>query len=489
MVSGVLKSFRQVRKDVNIVIDIMKMERILVAEDINGYFQVRAVNDDERAKLVANIVNFILTFIPQRSNATHTHTHTNRGNGTGRKLLSIDDVAQSIERNFEMSAELRRAFEAQLTSAFDFSFETPIQKVAWPNTWPPKVGLETLQGNSCPPLTNMLRNTEVAFKHIGISYSKQNQMTPVSSIEESWITVERRSDVNITWADYDALLVSEGVITGTVLWFVDYVMSLVQASPNFVFDVSASAIQESLKAVQCDFESVQTCSKWRVNFSSAFIVVCIYYFVLYLLFGAVGLSLPVVAASFLIIPFVFYVSYGYAPLCFPTIPVCLYDDILSSLQVFTPKNIKLPDVWYKSETCVSYTTLDKITPCLRKCSDAPFSYLEWYDPLSWWAIEFKFQSWLLQAVKDSFVSALLSEESKYDIQTALDFRRQVVDTQNSDLIYTNRICAILTTYKLLPYLMLIGVFVLIVLGTVQALFVVINAIANSIFLLLLSAFY
>jgi hypothetical protein len=37
--------------------------------------------------------------------------------------------------------------------------------------------------------------------------------------------------------------------------------------------------------------------------------------------------------------------------------------------------------------------------------------------------------------------------------------------------------------------MLIGVFVLIVLGTVQALFVVINAIANSIFLLLLSAFY
>jgi hypothetical protein len=489
MVSGVLKSFHQVRKDVNIVIDIMKMERILVAEDINGYFQVRAVNDDERAKLVANIVNFILTFIPQRSNATHTHTHTNRGNGTGRKLLSIDDVAQSIERNFEMSAELRRAFEAQLTSAFDFSFETPIQKVAWPNTWPPKVGLETLQGNSCPPLTNMLRNTEVAFKHIGISYSKQNQMTPVSSIEESWITVERRSDVNITWADYDALLVSEGVITGTVLWFVDYVMSLVQASPNFVFDVSASAIQESLKAVQCDFESVQTCSKWRVNFSSAFIVVCIYYFVLYLLFGAVGLSLPVVAASFLIIPFVFYVSYGYAPLCFPTIPVCLYDDILSSLQVFTPKNIKLPDVWYKSETCVSYTTLDKITPCLRKCSDAPFSYLEWYDPLSWWAIEFKFQSWLLQAVKDSFVSALLSEESKYDIQTALDFRRQVVDTQNSDLIYTNRICAILTTYKLLPYLMLIGVFVLIVLGTVQALFVVINAIANSIFLLLLSAFY
>ena len=489
MVSGVLKSFRQVRKDVNIVIDIMKMERILVAEDTNGYFQVRAVNDDERAKLVANIVNFILTFIPQRSNATHTHTHTNRGNGTGRKLLSIDDVAQSIERNFEMSAELRRAFEAQLTSAFDFSFETPIQKVAWPNTWPPKVGLETLQGNSCPPLTNMLRNTEVAFKHIGISYSKQNQMTPVSSIEESWITVERRSDVNITWADYDALLVSEGVITGTVLWFVDYVMSLVQASPNFVFDVSASAIQESLKAVQCDFESVQTCSKWRVNFSSAFIVVCIYYFVLYLLFGAVGLSLPVVAASFLIIPFVFYVSYGYAPLCFPTIPVCLYDDILSSLQVFTPKNIKLPDVWYKSETCVSYTTLDKITPCLRKCSDAPFSYLEWYDPLSWWAIEFKFQSWLLQAVKDSFVSALLSEESKYDIQTALDFRRQVVDTQNSDLIYTNRICAILTTYKLLPYLMLIGVFVLIVLGTVQALFVVINAIANSIFLLLLSAFY
>ena len=388
-----------------------------------------------------------------------------------------------------MSAELRRAFEAQLTSAFDFSFETETQKIAWPNSWPPKVGLETLQGNSCPPLTNMLRNTDVAFKHIGSAYSKKTQMTPVSSIQESWIKVDRHSDVNISWADYDALLVSEGVITGTVLWFVDYVMSLLQASPNFVFDVSASAIQELLMAVQCDFESVQTCSKWRVHFSSALIIVCIYYFILYLLFGAVGLSLPVVAASFLIIPFVFYVSYGYAPLCFPTIPVCLYDDILSSLQLFTPKNIKLPDVWYKSATCASYTTLDKITPCLRKCSDAPFSYLEWYDPLSWWAIEFNFQSGFLQVVKESFVSAILSEESKYDIQTALNFRLQVVDTQNSDLIYTNRICAVLTTYKLLPYLMLVGVLALIVLGTVQALFVVINAIVNSVFLLLLSSFY
>ena len=485
MVSGVLKSFQQVRKDVNIVMNIVEKERVLVAEDVNGNFQVRAVVDDERVKLLANIANFILTFIPQKSNTTRTHS----GNWTGRKLLSIDDIAQSLERNFEMSAELRRAFEAQLTSAFDFSFETETQKIAWPNSWPPKVGLETLQGNSCPPLTNMLRNTDVAFKHIGSAYSKKTQMTPVSSIQESWIKVDRHSDVNISWADYDALLVSEGVITGTVLWFVDYVMSLLQASPNFVFDVSASAIQELLMAVQCDFESVQTCSKWRVHFSSALIIVCIYYFILYLLFGAVGLSLPVVAASFLIIPFVFYVSYGYAPLCFPTIPVCLYDDILSSLQLFTPKNIKLPDVWYKSATCASYTTLDKITPCLRKCSDAPFSYLEWYDPLSWWAIEFNFQSGFLQVVKESFVSAILSEESKYDIQTALNFRLQVVDTQNSDLIYTNRICAVLTTYKLLPYLMLVGVLALIVLGTVQALFVVINAIVNSVFLLLLSSFY
>ena len=486
--SDILGGLRRMRKHVNTAIDMMKTERVLVAEYTNTSVQVRALIDDENLQLLASIMNVVLALAPQK-NINNTLNATG-GNSSHRKLLSIDDIAQSIERKFEISAELRAAFEAQLTSALDFSFETGQQKIEWSNAWPPKLGIESLQGNSCPPLTNMLRNTDFAFSHIAVAYSKKNERTPVSSIQEAWVKVERHSEVNISWVDYNTLLETEDVVTVSVLWFIEFIMSLFQSSPNLVFDVSVSGIEELVNAVKCDFESVQTCSKWRVHVFNAAIVVCVYYFIIYILFSAVGLALPVIVAFAVVVPIVLYLSYGYSPLCFPSIPVCLYDDILWSLQSFTPKHIELPAVWYKNGTCASYNnSMSTLGPCIRKCSDRPFSYLYWYDPLSWWAVDFNFESWLAWTTRESFVSVLFSEDMKYDIQSSVDFRVQVLGTQNDELIYTNRICAALSTYKLLPFLMLLGILVLIVLATCQALFVVANAFVNSIFLLLLSAFY
>jgi hypothetical protein len=483
--SDILGGLRRVRKDLRTAIHLIAAEQLLVAEYTNASVQVRSVSDDESLKLLAGVVNLVLALAPNKNTTAFVP-----GNWTGRHLLSLDDVAQSIERKFAISAELRAAFEAQLTSALDFSFETTQQRIEWPNAWPPKLGIASLQGNSCPPLANLLRNTDRAFSHIGVSYSKKNERTPVSSVQDAWVAVERRSDVNVSWADYDALLVSEGVVTASVLWFIEFLMSLFQASPNLVFDVSASAIEELLTAVQCDFESVQTCSRWRVHFFSALVVVSVYYLALYVLFSAVGLALPVIVAIGAIVPVVLYVSYGYSPLCFPTIPVCLYDDILWSLKQVMPKHIELPAVWYNNETCTSYNkTMATMGPCIRKCSDRPFSYLEWYDPLSWWAVDFNFHAWLAWATSESFVSVLFSEDIKYDIQSVMDFRLKVLGSQNDELINTNRICAALSTYKLLPFLMLLGILVLIGLGTLQALFVVANAVVHSTFLLLLSAFY
>jgi hypothetical protein len=485
VVSDVLKGVRRVKRDLNTVLEIVKTEQLLVVEYTNASLRVRAVSEDESVQLLSNTMNFFLVFLPRKNNTLYTPV----GNSSRRKLLSFDDVAQSIERNFEISSELRLAFAAQLTSAFDFSFETSRQQKEWLNVWPPKLGIESLQGNTCPPLANLLSNTDVAFRHIGVSYSKSNERKPAHSIREAWVKIERRAEANVSWNDYDALLESEGVLTASVLWFIDFFMSLFQYSPNLIFDVSASTIEESLTAITCDFESVQTCSKWRVRVVNAFIVVCCYYFILYLLFSSVGLSLPVIVGFVLVVPIVLYLSYGYSPLCFPSIPVCLYDDIVWSLQQFTPKNIKLPMVWYKSESCASYNTIAGMSSCIRRCSDQPFSYLEWYDPLSWWAVDFNFQAWLSWVMRESFAAVVFSEDARYDVESSVNFRAQVVDTQNEELIYTNRICAALSTYKLLPFLIVIGVVVLIILGTIQALFVVANAVTQSICLLILSAFY
>jgi hypothetical protein len=155
-----------------------------------------------------------------------------------------------------------------------------------------------------------------------------------------------------------------------------------------------------------------------VHFFSALVVVSVYYLAVYVLFSAVGLGLPIIVAIGAILPVVLYVSYGYSPLCFPTIPVCFYDDILWSLQQFMPKHIELPAVWYKNETCASYNkTMATMAPCIRKCSDRPFSYIEWYDPLSWWAVDFNFHTGLAWATTDMIVT-MSGDVSAYSNQRA-----------------------------------------------------------------------
>jgi hypothetical protein len=108
------------------------------------------------------------------------------------------------------------------------------------------------------------------------------------------------------------------------------------------------------------------------------VVVAAYYVGAYIVCAAIGLSRPALLAAAALPPIVMHMTYGYAPLCFPDLPLCLYDDFVYSLQQFVPKSVSLPSVLYKSEQCLAGAGPRVDAACLRTCTDEPFSFIQWY---------------------------------------------------------------------------------------------------------------
>jgi len=475
------ESARRVTKTVSTAMQIAAAEPALRVEHTNDTWHVHTLVDNPSVDMLARVLKVVLARVPPPANTSRLPS--------GRRLLTVDDIAEAMQQNFRVSAALRQAFATQLASSLDYVFESPASQKEWMKTWPPHIGSAVLPGNLCPPLTNMLSTTRRALGTIDKAYSMQDEKVPADSVEHAWIKVSRRNEVNVSWTDYAAVRALHDPVTAAVLFAVDWVMARVGLSPNYIFDVLAAAAEELWYFVKCDYEAVQTCSKWRVHVLIASIVVAVYYVGVYIVCAAVGLSMPVVLAAVVLPSVVLYLSYGYSPLCFPTVPVCLYDDLVYSIQQLVPPNIRLPTVLYRSETCMSAAATRLDTACLRTCTDEPFSFLEWYDVLSWCALELRLESALVQFIRQPVVSLVISQQMQDDIQAAVDFHARVFRTPDTDLITTNRLCALISSYKLIPQLALLFVCVMLALGLVQTLMLTVNVAFQVTFALFVSAFY
>jgi hypothetical protein len=107
----------------------------------------------------------------------------------------------------------------------------------------------------------MLSTTRRALSTIDMAYSMQKQTAPADSVEQAWINVSRRDEVNVSWTDYTSLRASHDPVTAAVLLAIDWVMSKLRLSPNYIFDVFAATADELWYFVKCDYEAVQLCSK------------------------------------------------------------------------------------------------------------------------------------------------------------------------------------------------------------------------------------
>jgi hypothetical protein len=469
------------QKHITTTVQIASVEPALSVEYANSTWHVHVLVDNANVEMLAQVLKLVLWYVPPPREISRQPT--------GRRLLTVDDLAEAVQQNFRISTALRQAFATQLASTLDYVFESPASQREWMNTWPPKVGSAVLQGDLCPPLTNMLRTTRRALSTVNVAYSMEKQAVPADSVQHAWINISRRGDVNVSWTDYGAVRTTHDPLTAGALVVIQFFMAGVNLSPSYIFDVFAAAADELWDFVKCDYEALQTCSKWRAHVLVASLVVAVYFVGVYILCAAIGLSMPVILAAVVLPSVVLYMSYGYAPLCFPAIPICLYDDLVYSLQQMVPKNIRLPNVLYKSQQCASAAALRVDAECLRTCTDEPFSYLEWYDVLSWCLLEVGLDGRLVELVRQPFMSVVLSQQRQDEIQEAVAFHARVYHTSDKDLITINRVCALVSSYKLIPYVALLFIGVMLSLGAVQAFMLTVNIGFQATFALFVSAFY
>ena len=492
------ESARRLRKDMQTALEIASSEPALQVAHVNGSWHVHVLVDMPNVAMLARVLSVVLVHVPPPANnsqhhrarrAKHDEHHPRQHS---RNLLTVEDVSEAVQQNFRVSAALRQAFAAQLASSLDYTFESPASQREWANTWPPKLGTAVLVGNLCPPLTNMLRTTSRALRTIDESYSMQKQAVPVESVDKAWLNVTRRSDVNVSWADYGAVRAAHDPITSAALFVADRCLAVVSLSPSYIYDLLAAAADELWTFIKCDYEAMQTCSKWRAHVLVSSVVVALYFVGVYILFAAVGLGMPVILAAVVLPSVVLYMSYGYAPLCFPAVPVCLYDDLVYSLQLVVPKSIQLPSALYKNAPCMAAaaSTPPRLeASCLRTCTDEPFAYIEWYDVLSWWLLEIGFETRFVQLVQQPWLAVFVSQQTQDDIQAAVAFHTLVFHTPDADLITTNRVCAVVSLYKLIPFAALLLVCVMLALGAVQTALLTATVAFQVTFALFLSAFY
>jgi hypothetical protein len=484
------QSFGHVRRQLSTAVQIASAEPALEIEHANGTWFVIALIDSPSVDMLAQLLGAALwAFPPVTDDEYSPDTQNETRAQNSRRLLSIDDVAEAIQQNFRVTAKLREAFATQLATSLDFAFESPASQREWLGSWPPKLGVSVLQGDLCPPLTNMLRTTRRALDTVDSAYSMQKQAVPADDVRNAWVNVSRRGEVNISWSDYSAARAANDPITAGALFVADGALAFVGLTPTSIFDVLAAGADELWHFIRCDYESVQTCSKWRVHVLIASVVVALYYVAAYIVCAAIGLGMPALFAAAALPPIIMYMSYGYAPLCFPAVPVCLYDDLVYSLQQLVPKSVALPSVLYKSEKCLAAAGPRVDTACLRKCTDEPFSFVEWYDVLAWWALELGLEARLVELSQQALAAFFLGPQTQDDIFESVAYHTRVFETPDTALITANRACAVLSLYKIVPHLALLFLAVMIALASVQLLQQTANIAFQTTISLFVSAFY
>jgi len=481
-----VQSANAFQRHIGTALQIAAAEPALAVQHTNGSWHVEALVDHASVETLAHVLRVVLPLVPRTLVPRTLVTPQAANKSHARRLLTVEDVAEAVQQNFRVSAALRQALATQLASSLDYVFESSAAQKQWMNTWPPKLGAEVLQADLCPPLTNMLRTTRRALGSVDTAYSMEKQAVPAASVRRAWVNVSRRDEVNMSWSDYAALRASHDSVVAGVLFAADRGLAAFGQSPNSIFDVLAAAADEVYHFIRCDYEALQTCSKWHRHVVAASVVVALYYLGVYAVCAAVGLAMPLLLTAVVLPAVVLYLSYGYAPLCFPAVPVCLYDDLVYTLQQLVPKSIALPDVVYKSRQCLS-ARLD--AACLRTCTDEPFAFLEWYDVLSWWSLELGAEAGLAQLVQQPLTSLLLGQQTQDDVQAALLFHARVFDAPDAALLTTKRVCAVLSSYKLVPYVALLFVALMLAGASLQVLLQTANVAFQTTFALFVSAFH
>ena len=382
---------------------------------------------------------------------------------TKRQLLAFTEIFDSMKTEFENMHKIHKSYANQISNAFNYNYPqlSTTETNIWLKNWPPFATQQKQDKDTCLVLEQVLLLSKHAVGNASLFYSTPAPQQPTTTLRNAWpkLKTSEKLQFQMPVIDYqnDELGVSIGK---TVLW----ILGEMGFSIQLVCDAIYSIIHETANNFRCDIEAVQTCSKWNVKIMHAIFIVSVFYTIFFLVLQTFGLSiLAIISFPFFMI-FVLYIAYGYSILCVPTVPTCLVDDILLSLESIFPKMFIIPDsllVDTCSTNANTQQTLVYDSSCFIKCSQAPFVYKSWYTVFTWIALEVGFDQYIETINWNSFFLP------QTEIIDTLVLKRTQMNSEQEELITGNRICATLHSYQIMPLLLIIVLCIFVLISSLR----------------------
>lgn len=386
------------------------------------------------------------------------HTHN-------RRLLFFQELVMAIEMRvrdgWDKADRLHEAFAQSITQILTYknmAEEQPLAEQQW--------GRESKStSDNCNELLELvniaLRITKgIRQGWMTLTHERDNlQGKPAETLRDAWPQLQEPDAENAlpeftTETTDDKLLQLAADAMNATLDALDLRPTVFY---NFLFSM-ASAVNTSFT---CPYEAVQTCSRWRVRLWQGLIIVTVYFCVAALLMSAVGLSF----ISALLVPLfslvLWQLCYGYTFTCLPMVPVCAWQDLTESINTLLPLTLELPDDLKKTdvsclERCpnsVSKLCLPRYpsAKCTKSCKQPPFAYTSAISVATWIIAEIGPAATDYALNNSQHVPLLQHERFNRDLLS----HRMTLHRGSTDFVRAHRLCAGLSSYMVLPYILLV----------------------------------
>jgi len=387
-----------------------------------------------------------------RNTSTHYKNHKTR------ELLGFVDIIDSAAQNFEEMNQLHFSFADQIITMFRTDY-TPLsneQAEEWMKSWPPRVITEA--DPSCSILPKIIQRFAYAMNNMSLYYSALGTSTlpvrPSTPLSQSWPSLLDSSGVQELKNTGN---VDEDVIVSSVIVARDIIMDFVGLKKTFVHDFVFSLGETVQNAFRCDLENVQMCYQWRVTLGNGIFIVLVMYSVAFIVAQSLGLTYVVILLLPLSFFFTLYLCYGYQWTCFPLIPTCLLGDIVNTLNSTLPAKIEpIPRVLLRPGTACSHANIKQLqrapASCFVQCQDNPYRFDSYEAPLAWIVAELQ----MVVFFRDTILPILTFVDTA-TLEYHLKEKELAIKVEDNLVLY--RACTVLTSYRLLPYLVIFGVII------------------------------
>ena len=358
---------------------------------------------------------------------------------------------------------LTRSYEQLLATSWQSRLPPLSQEqlAAWQRQWPPSF---TLGEDTCDVALDWVRLAQQAAASVPLAKSvalrraeeckgplasrgSSTLCRPPSVLADAWPRLLDSTTVFNETSPASSVFLTSLIVDAafTLIEFVGF-------SRVAVSDVIFSIIETVRTQFRCDLDALQTCSKWRVNILMGATVVFVFYALFFGVCNTFGVTLLAVVVTPLYPFFVWHVCYGYQLFCAPTIPACFLQDMRATMQsLFPPQLVFPPSLLLDTPACRGAADAAVLLPqCVLPCSAEPLGYTSWHVVAAWLAAEVG----VTDLVADAAAWAPLPDLAP--LQDALPLKRLDL-RQGGDLMWGNRLCAVLHGYRVLPYLFLLFV--------------------------------